>query len=382
MLIINPIYKIALAIRYTRDMPDTNSATISTEEYSAHLTKNRIVAVDITRIIAALLVMFGHLALMEYGGGTPVLINAAYGIGIGYVSPVFFVLAGYFACRNITWKKAVYNAVWCFIPYAIWTIITYGVWVLSVYLTGGDLAACYARASSIFGFGQLWMGERAPYPIDGPLWFMRNLIFLFLFAPIIFKYSRLLFPILFFMVFFPELSVYIDRGQAPSPMCNSLYFFSLGCFLRTFPKEWQQAILKFCSPFMVFSYWLLVTALLIMAIFCPEKAGCLSAGNKSTLAITLGLWMLYQTARWLELHVPFVSKVALKLAPVTFLTFAGHWGVYQYLLPLFHLTGKVAVLLPFAIFGVMALLFFAMKRWCRPLLHPVAHYKLRPDDVK
>lgn len=360
-------------------MPETNSATISAEEYSAHLTKNRIVAVDISRIIAALLVMFGHLSMVGHGGAASHLVAAIYGTWIGDVSPIFFVLAGYFACRNITWKKAVYNAMWCFIPYVIWNIITYGVYVLSVYLNEADLTDCYARASSILGFEPLLPGRPGQSPIDGPLWFMRDLIFLFLLAPIIFKHARWIFPILFFMAFFPGLSVYIDRNDAPLAICYSLYFFSLGCFLRTFPKEWQQAILKFCSPFLVFSYWLIVIVVFIISILYPERASY--PLGKSILSSTLGLWMLYQTARWLELHVPFVSKAALCLAPVTFLTFAGHWSVCEYL-PEFCLTGRWSALLPFIIFGAMALLFFAMKRWCRPLLHPIAHYKLRPDDVK
>lgn len=330
--------------------------------------------------MAALLVMFWHLSMQGHGGGTSHLITAIYRTWVGDVSTIFFVLAGYFACRNITWKKAVYNAVWCFIPYVIWNIITYGVYVLSVYLTEGDLSECYARASSILGFEPLLPGSPGQGPIDGPLWFMRDLMFLFLLAPMIFKCARYIFPILFFMAFFPELSVYIDRYQSPPlAICYSLYFFSLGCFLRTFPKEWQQAILKFCSPFLVFSYLLIATAVLIISILVPEWGSHLF--GKSMLSATLGLWMLYQTARWLELHVPFVSKMALCLAPVTFLTFAGHWSVCCYL-PEFCLTGRWSALLPFIIFGAMALLFFAMKRWCRPLLHPIAHYKLRPDDVK
>ncbi len=64
---------------------------------------------------------------------------------------------------------------------------------------------------------------------------------------------------------------------------------------------------------------------------------------------------------------------------MTFLTFATHWIAFPHL----RIPGSnIPLLYPLLTFIFMALFFFALKRWARPLLHLVAHYKLRPDDLQ
>ncbi len=213
-----------------------------------------------------------------------------------------------------------------------------------------------------------WQGN----VLNGPLWFMRDLIFLFLLSPILGKYARYNFPALLLFSVQPECSKYFSHDDAIG-ICMSPYstaFFAAGCFLSSFGKSQRDAFLAWYSLPLLMVY--LVGNAIMSKLFHWNL-------HWPFLGSLLAVWMLYQLARCIEVYVPWAKPFALKFAPVTFLTFAFHSIVY----PLIPLTDAYTpLLLPFIVFAAMSLLFFAMKRWCRPLLHLVAHYKLRPDDIK
>ncbi len=333
-------------------------------------TKNRIVAVDIVRLLAAFAVMLGHLRAefpITGDAALPKLVAGFLPGSFGMPSALFFVLAGFFACRNNSWKKALDNAWWCFAPYVLWNAIAWGVLLIR--------SAHAGSFADIFGFWPFFLPSEAwgttyhgALP-NAPLWFMRDLIFLFLLSPIIGRYARYIFPALVVISVIPECAAYFSHDHAIG-ICMSPYsmsFFAAGCFLASFSKDKRDVFLAYHSVTLLAAY--LVIRLIIIKVLHWDMSAFL--GNLCSV------WMLYLLSRCVEVYIPRATPLALKYAPITFLTFAFHGIIY----PLFTFRDSYTpLLLPVFVFILMTAFFFSMKRWCRPLLHLVAHYKLRPDD--
>ncbi len=330
-------------------------------------TKNRIAAVDITRLLAAFAIMVGHLA--GQGGELTGAIALIPKIFFGHISGIFLVLAGYFAARNLTWHKALDNAWWSFAPFMLWNTVCIGVeWALDTLPPGCtwySLLGCnswfvpqLALNPELTG----WCGINTP--MDSPLWFMRDLTLLFLISPLLNRSARLLFPALLLLSLLPWCSAWFAQNPQSVLAPSSIAYFTAGCFLRGLSRDFQQKALGFCNVWLILAY--LAWAYWKWSV--PE----------TLFETLLAAWVFYQIARWMELHVPAARSFALRFAPVTFLTFATHWIVFPHL----PTPGQEWPLLyPFITFGLMVAFFLALKRWARPLLHLVAHYKLRPDDL-
>ncbi len=333
-------------------------------------TKDRIVAVDVLRVFLGLSVMFYHLASWGNMGGdlTAWVAHLVHGL-VGSASAAFFLLAGYFACRRISWRKALDNSFWCLAPFVLWNSVNIALLALQGALPpGATWYSLYGVDDFFCGLWSLQEGHCAP--INGPLWFMRDLTLLFLLSPVLFRCARWLFPLLLVLSFVPSCSALFTSAAyvyVLSPF--SLSLFVAGCFLRYLDEAVQQRMLGFCNIWFVLGFVMLSVLLQLLR----------GVGSGDCLVLQLlAFWVLYQFARWAELRVPRVRELALALAPVTFLTFATHHILWPYL----PFQGTDWVLLcPLLLFGLLTLMFYAMKRWARPFLHLVAHYKLRADDV-
>ncbi len=353
-----------------------------TETDAIHHTKNRIVAVDIARIMAAVSVLYMHLkgshaiTLMtgNMGGDISRAVELFPNAVFGSISTVFLLFAGYFACRNISWIKALKNSLWSFIPFVIWNALC---------------IVCFLPITSLpedtswynwFGINSFILPQFAinpdingfdgyTIPVNGSLWFMRDLVFLFLLSPVLFKVVRVLFPALLLISFIPSCSWYFSHECYVATMSPySITYFSAGCFLNTLSKHHQNKLLAYYNPFLICSYCL-VSALI---------AWYREAAPTHLCHMMLSIWVFYQIARWIEVKIPQAKTFALRFAPVTFLTFAAHWLIYPYL-PLKEY--DLVLLYPILVFALCSTAFFMIKRWARPLLLPLAHYKLRPDDL-
>ncbi len=209
-------------------------------------TKDRIVAVDVLRVLLGLSVMYYHLASWGNMGGWLTEQLARWGHGlVGSASAAFFLLAGYFACRNISWHKALDNAFWCFAPFVLWNAVNIAVWAVQGALPAG------ATWYSLFGIDDFFcwsLREGHCAPLNGPLWFMRELTLLFLLSPILWRCARWLFPLLLGLSLVPALSAYFTQAAyvyTLSPF--SLSLFAAGCFLRHLGEGAQQGLLRFHS---------------------------------------------------------------------------------------------------------------------------------------
>ncbi len=330
-------------------------------------TKNRIVAVDITRLMAALAIMTCHLTGL--GGELTTQVALFPKILFGHISGIFLVLAGYFAARNLTWHKALDNAWWSFAPFVLWNSVCIGVeWCMGTLPQGAtwySLFGCnswFVPALAINPDITGWCGLNTP--MDSPLWFMRDLTLLFLISPLLNRSARWLFPAMLLLGCLPWCAAWFAQNPQSVLAPSSVAYFTAGCFLRSFSPEVQQRALRFCSGWVIVLYVAVALWLWRVPNTLPETL--------------LAAWVFYQIARWLELHVELAKTLALRYAPVTFLTFATHWIAFPHLVTY---GADWPLLYPIITFVLMAAFFFALKRWARPLLHLVAHYKLRPDDL-
>ncbi len=334
-------------------------------------TRDRIVAVDVLRVLLGLSVMVYHLSSWGNMGGvlTPVVASFIHGF-VGSASAAFFLLAGYFACRNISWKKALDNSFWCFAPFVLWNGVNIALLAAQGALPVGSTWYSLFGVDDIF-CGAFSLREGNCAPLNGPLWFMRDLTLLFLLSPLLYRAARWLFPLLLALSFVPVWApLFTQAAYVYTLSPFSLALFTAGCFLRHLSEGWQQNMLAFCSPWYMLGF--------VGVNLCLRWAWGVGSGH-CLLFQLLAFWALYQFARWVELHSVQARRLALALAPVTFLTFATHHILWPYL----PFRGTDWVLLcPFALFALLTLAFRVMKRWARPLLHLVAHYKLRADDVK
>lgn len=342
--------------------------------------QHRIVAIDILRVLAAFVVLYYHLGVFLWGRAYCYIADLpSYIFTNG--SLVFLTVSGYFASKNPSWRKALTNAAWCLASYAIWNLAEL---IVSNKLS---LESLYpwnffaVKSICLQKIGDLPLGSEA-VPANGPLWFLRDLIFLFILTPLIFKHVRYLFPALLLLSIFPWSCIIFTKhtevGATLSP--NVILFFSAGCFLRSLPKDWQERFLAYCSPWMLSFF---ITGMFISGFvlrFVPDtKVNILIAS--SSIASLIRIWMLYQLARYIEIKFPAVANVLFSLAPVSFLVYVAHILVYRRVSDC-DLKENIAFIfaLPLFVYAAMTLFFCALKRWCPPLLYPLAHYKPRPRD--
>lgn len=175
-----------------------------------------------------------------------------------------------------------------------------------------------------------------------------------------------------------------------SNICLSLYsvaLFSFGCFLASYDSEKRKQMMQYSSLYLILIY-ILITVIGVgmgLKVFHLENA---DQSSKPLIVSLISFCIFYQLARYLELKVALLKRGALKYAPVTFLTFATHMLIYSYFIPEFWKQSTwIMSVIPLSIFVILALAFSLIKKalvsysWGHFILHLVAHYKVRPDDL-
>ena len=197
-------------------MPQKNSLPME-------IPKKRVAWIDVSRVLAALLIMYVHLS-------SPLLKTTGIHLFYNGRVPFFLVLAGYFLARNITWNKAVDRALWLFIPYMIWNVLY--LFLLSLPAGSSFQLADLAGIRDVFlpGMDLFSFGSESPdVPPIGPSWFLRDIIILTLLTPLLARIKILLLPAL--LLFFSFCNM------APDPLVTlsvgSCAFYLLGVVLSS-----------------------------------------------------------------------------------------------------------------------------------------------------
>lgn len=259
--------------------------------------KKRVVWIDVSRVLAALLIMYVHLS-------SPLLKTTGIHLFYNGRVPFFLVLAGYFLGRNITWNKAFDRALWLFIPYMLWNVLY--LFLLSRH--GGssfqlaDLAGIrdvFLPGMDIFSFGS----EPHDVPPIGPSWFLRDIIILTLLTPLLARIKILLLPAL--LLFFSFCNM------APDPLVTlsvgSCAFYLLGVVLSS--RRIDDIHLVLNKKFgIVFCASILVSSAMVLL----HSAGILSLWTETVAGMLLGVMLIMYAGIWMEKHLP---GVAARISP-------------------------------------------------------------------
>ena len=359
--------------------------------------KHQSKVIEWLRFALAALVVFMHAPVIGvenyseniYSGGVLPVLMILIKRGIGSVAvPTFFFISGYlFFVKLEHWSWDVFaqkirkRIGSVFIPYILWNMLTAAFFMLMLFASKHSIESVWNFCSER-GWGlMLWnngrFGESITFvtnifgvpmhnaaPIDGPLWFVRDLLVCFIFAPLIFKFLNkyvlsVLFVLLVFNVWIPIEGFSII----------SVFFFSWGgyfsrkriCFVEEFNK-WKSHSYVIC------------TALLIGILF--------SFGNCDfAYKILWPLFTVWGVVATISIASHLLRKkivsVHKNLSSSSFFLFASHFMLINYMAyainclcpvnSMFLQTLKYLAT-PFILIIVLEICYFAMKRYFpRPL---------------
>ena len=223
------------------------------------------------RFFCAALVVFLHAfgpREASYKNGVYDILRILLSQGIGRVAvPIFFLISGYlFFIKLENWntkiwinkcKKRIHTLL---IPYFVWNLIAI---ILSLFFyskryifNGAPAPNLISWFESIGGIRAFWNSKSGLWPIDGPLWFIRNLIILVIFSPIIQYFVKktgiiglLILGILYYFRWWIKI---------PGFECIGFMFLSLGAFFSikkidfaSLFQNYRQLITCFALPSLV-----------------------------------------------------------------------------------------------------------------------------------
>lgn len=360
--------------------------------------KHQSEVIEWLRFILAALVVFMHAPVIDIdnyseninsGGVIPVLMILIKR-GIGSVAvPTFFFISGYlFYLKLQDWdwdvfgKKIKKRIRTVLFPYVLWNVLTALFFILVIFASKRNLNAIWVFCSER-GWGlMLWnnarYGESITFitnlfgvpmhnsaPIDGPLWFVRDLLVCFIFAPIIYRFlnKKVLSVLLVLLI----LNVWIPiEGFS----IISVFYFSWGgyfsrknlCFVNVFNK-WKN-----------YSYMISIVLLIgIMFSF---------GNNDSAYKIIWPLFTVSGVAATISiasflLRNTFVT-VHHNLANSSFFLFAAHFPLINYFAYLInHVFDGNSTFLhtakyfaaPIILILILEICYFSMKRYSPCLLN-------------
>lgn len=170
--------------------------------------------------------------------------------------PCFFLISGFLFFRNLnTWDWAIWTKKMksriktLLIPYFIWNLLTFSSYVMVELINGLKNEYSFTQGIKYFSHNFLhamydyntWgndkvnffgMSQKATAPFDIPLWFLRDLIVVTIFSPVIYyvvKRSNGFVLLLLAIAYITKIWFYI-----PGISIVSFFFFSLGAFLTLF----------------------------------------------------------------------------------------------------------------------------------------------------
>lgn len=215
--------------------------------------------------------------------------------------PLFFIISGFLFFYRADFDKGVYKqklrtrARTLLVPYVLWNMIAI-IWQLKRLLPGislfyrpvVEIQLSFVRIINTFlcyaGNRGIFIGPPSPepvlglYPIDGPLWYVRELMVMAVLSPIIYwllKESRQWFVIVVGLIWFFS-SVILPRGNYAyiymGMLTTPLFFFSLGAYYSIFKENIVLSSRKFRYAPLIYIPIAIVDAL-TKGLGCNEYIG-------------------------------------------------------------------------------------------------------------
>lgn len=351
--------------------------------------KKRYEWIDNARIVAAFLIMIRHLPCgSAEQGGLPVdFVQTMFSCCFynGRV-PFFLILAGYFLSRNVTWRKAWDRFIWLLIPFVIWNAIyAYGY----MHCTFSFQSVCVDLLginNIIHGsFISLFGPSASSYPVIGPSWFLRDIMFLSLLTPLIVRFSKWL-PIIL-VVMTAMMLFQMPPGSYALFSPTTVYFYLLGVFLVRFHLDDAYRILnRSFLPYFVSGIVVAFLCVLGMFISGVREFHDLSMTYffASSFGLVFGSLLIAYCGILIEKLTPRFSKLIAPLGPACFLVFMLHRPLFQILEDICPsaFEGWHALLVPIPMFVVICTFFLSMKRFTPFLMPYLGHMKMAKPTAK
>lgn len=335
-----------------------------------------------------------HIAGTEHVfNSTPLLAEANLFIGgllRGQSVPIYFFISGYVFFMDSGWASPKYGrklknrAKTLFIPYVIWNSLAV---VLRLILISGSLLlpgmvneatadlsltailSCFWDASKgVFASTSATAGSNI-YPVNFPLWFVRDLMVVVLCTPLLYHLLRqarhhavMVLGAAWFVL------GYWDLGYAYM-LLTAFFFFSWGAYMSMGGKDMVEEFGRFFSLSCLL-YPLLSLLFIVSAHYFPELSETIKRLN-----ILVGLLFAYNLSAWLLRRD--VCKVNTFLSSASYFIYVAHALLYTRVLKLlYHFTypasegGIVCLYLSTVIITVCLLLltFYLLKRFTPKIL--------------
>ncbi|HCV79933.1 MAG: hypothetical protein CMP12_19040 [Zunongwangia sp.] len=240
--------------------------------------------------------------------------------------PIFFCISGFLFFMNFNfdlktilgkWKKRFMTL---FIPYFLWSLWGFFIYFLLQSLPfsrkffTNELLSSYSIVEVV--------DTLLLHPIPYQLWFIRDLMMLVLFSPLIYLLVKRLKFILVIIVFilwivkFDNINLFFFRPE-------SLLFFTLGSYLGIFKRNWLGKHWE-NSKYLFFPiFWLVVILLKTILMQWPIKFD-LFIYILHKLSIILGLFSVWISYDLIAKGKEIKSKSLLSLASFSFFIYAAH----------------------------------------------------------
>jgi surface polysaccharide O-acyltransferase-like enzyme len=222
--------------------------------------------IDLLRFPLAVLVVMCHCGFLD-GGGTAVQIF--FSETLPHVAvPLFLLFSGYLFFKEgqfdgaLYWRKLKSRFRTLFIPYIVWSTICFIIAVVQGQVTPSFLH--YFRGlwdTELWNDGVTFSRSLPGYPVNMPLWFIRDLMILVLISPLIWfllKKTRGWGILLFTIWWFPAHDKFFGFGA------DSLFFFSLGALFAMKQVNFVQLARKYAIPLYIAAGVMLVVDYLVM----------------------------------------------------------------------------------------------------------------------
>lgn len=179
--------------------------------------------------------------------------------------PIFLLISGYLFFREGSYeltkelwisklKKRVFSLL---VPYLLWNFIGYIIYAITVGFSFEDF------------FHSFWVidipGRSGSSPIDGPLWYVRNLMIMVVISPIIaymIKYTK------WYLILIMTILWIIQIPPFNKGIGIAFYFFSLGGYLRVF--DYHVENLQRYAKYLILAYLIYV----IYAFLMQSNSNC------------------------------------------------------------------------------------------------------------
>lgn len=235
--------------------------------------------------------------------------------------PVFFIFSGFLFYLNsspelnIFYTKIKKRFHTLFIPYLFWSII--GIILYFILQSIPAFTKFFTNELVVNYSFKDWILRVFVTPVPYQLWFIRDLMVMVLFSPMLYsllkRFPYLILSILFFL--------WISVTNVLENSVEALFFFSLGGYLSMhYPRVLQVKYLRFTLLFL--SLWIIIVLLKTFLVFYDFEPMIVRITNKVSIIIgIIALWGLYDVY---FINFQKGKKAILSLSGFTFFIYAAH----------------------------------------------------------